>query len=51
MSYRRKLIEVALPLEAISEASVYEKFIRFVNRWLLLGRSYLHPSLTIPAST
>jgi len=28
MSYRRKLIEVALPLEAISEASVYEKFIR-----------------------
>lgn len=28
MAYRRKLIEVALPLEAISEASVYEKFIR-----------------------
>jgi putative DNA methylase len=28
MAYRRKLIEVALPLEAISAASVYEKYIR-----------------------
>ena len=28
MRYPKKLIEVALPLEAINQASVYEKFIR-----------------------
>jgi adenine-specific DNA methylase len=43
MSYRKKLIEVALPLDAINKASIREKSIRHVHLARTLQKAVIHP--------
>ncbi len=45
MTYRKKLIEVALPLDAINKASICEKSIRHVHLSRTLQKRVGHPLL------